>query len=131
MNIIINRMYAGGYLNLGENMLGHEAINLVETDEDKDGNKHRFVWLNAYGKCDANNLKENEDNVVLLVRNVDEPGVIQVIARAKVKHNTVLDGMNSSIRYLRESKQPRHLMYYGGKNVYDIFSYNQIGRAHV
>ena len=33
MKIIINRMYAGGYLNLSENMIGHEAINLVETDD--------------------------------------------------------------------------------------------------
>ena len=128
MNIIINRMYAGGYLNLSENMIGHEAINLVETDKDENGNKHRFIWLNAYGKCDNSKLKENDDNFVLLVRNVDEAGVIQVIARVKVKDNKVLDGMDSPNRYIRESKQPRQLMYYGRKNVYDIFSYNRAGR---
>jgi hypothetical protein len=120
-------MYAGGYLNLSENMIGHEAINLVETDKDENGNKHRFIWLNANGKCSKENIEGKGDSIILLVRNVDEPGVVQVIARAKVKNNKVLDGMDSQSRYLRESQQPRELMYYGGKNVYDIFASNRIG----
>lgn len=113
-------MYAGGYLNLSENMIGHEAINLVETDEGA-----RFIWLNANGKCNQT-FDSEEDNIVLLVRNVDEAGVVQVIARAKIK-GKVLDGMESSSRYIRESKQPRDRMYYGGKNVYDIFASNRVG----
>jgi hypothetical protein len=112
-------MYAGGYLNLSENMIGHEAINLVKTDEGA-----RFIWLNANGNCNQK-FERGDDNIVLLVRNVGEAGVVQVIARAKVIK--VLEGMDSSNRYLRESKQPRDLMYYGGKNVYDIFANNRVG----
>lgn len=41
--IILNRMYAGGYLESGEN-IGHEIINLYKAD-----NGCNYVYINAYG----------------------------------------------------------------------------------
>ena len=53
--IIINRMYAGKYLTIGEN-IGHEVINLIRSDN---GNNYLNIYLTvddiAYTAIDKNN----------------------------------------------------------------------------
>ena len=58
--IIINRMYAGSYL---ENNLGHEIINTFKTD-----NGENYIYINAYGTIAK---KYKDTKYVLLVRLVD------------------------------------------------------------
>lgn len=70
--IILNRMYAGSYL---EENIGHEVINLF-----KDDNGSNYIYINSSGAID----KKYNDSVkaVLLVRHV-ERGVLEVIAKAE------------------------------------------------
>ena len=72
--IILNRMYAGSYLDESEN-IGHEVINLF-----KDDNGSNYIYINPSGAID----KKYNDSVkaVLLVKHV-EMGVLEVIAKAK------------------------------------------------
>ena len=72
--IILNRMYAGSYLDESEN-IGHEVINLF-----KDDNGSNYIYINPSGVID----KKYNDSVkaVLLVKHV-EMGVLEVIAKAK------------------------------------------------
>ena len=70
--IILNRMYAGSYLDEGEN-IGHEVINLFK--DDKGSN---YIYINKDGKVNKNYDVE----AVLLVKHV-EKGVLEVIAKAE------------------------------------------------
>lgn len=54
--IIINRMYAGGYLLEGEN-IGHEIINLIKTDIGEN-----YIWLNSSGRFDFDTLLSSQEN---------------------------------------------------------------------
>lgn len=55
-NIIINRMYAGAYLN---NNIGHEIINTYKTD-----NNENYIYINPWGTINSD--KQNVSHVVLV-----------------------------------------------------------------
>ncbi len=70
--IILNRMYAGSYLD--EN-IGHEVINLFKAD---DGSN--YIYVNKDGRI---NEKYNDDvEAIILVKHV-EKGVLEVVAKAE------------------------------------------------
>ena len=98
--IILNRMYAGSYLDESEN-IGHEVINLF-----KDDNGSNYIYINPYGNIN----KESDDSVkaVLLVKYV-EKGVLEVVAKAenlqqvyyKKNHE---DEINNQNEYIKENQ---------------------------
>lgn len=71
--IILNKMYAGSYL---QNNIGHEVINLFKADNGKN-----YIYVNEDGIT-----SEKDNKAVLLVRYVEE-GVLEVIAKAEVMEN--------------------------------------------
>ena len=80
MKILVNRMYAGGFLN---NNLGHEVINLFKTDknkpDEKPGNKN-FIYVQPYGDFDKKH--DGSIDAVLLVRYTG-PHMMQIIGKAE------------------------------------------------
>lgn len=80
MKILVNRMYAGGFLN---NNLGHEVINLFKTDKNKQnehpGNRN-FIYVQPYGDFDKKH--DGSINAVLLVRYTG-PHMMQIIGKAE------------------------------------------------
>lgn len=56
--ILVNRMYAGKYLTIGEN-IGHEIINLIRAD-----NRQNYLWLNADGNCQITNFIDRNKNLI-------------------------------------------------------------------
>ena len=79
MKILVNRMYAGGFLN---NNIGHEVINLFKTDKNKPnehtGNRN-FIYVQPYGDFDKKH--DGSINAVLLVRYTG-PHMLQIIGKA-------------------------------------------------
>lgn len=109
--IILNRMYAGSYLDEGEN-IGHEVINLFK--DDKGSN---YIYINKDGKVNKNYDVE----AVLLVKHV-EKGVLEVIAKAETlklvydKKDDYKQAIIHQNEYIKE-KQIR----YGGVLLSDIY----------
>ena len=96
--IIINKMYAGKYLETGEN-IGHEIINLFQTDTNiKHPNNKHYIYLNSIGTIDMDYVNDaeiiytegkekdarqvNRRIDVLLVRPINSH-VFQILAKAE------------------------------------------------
>ena len=80
MKILVNRMYAGGFLN---NNLGHEVINLFKTDKNKPNEKpgnRNFIYVQPYGDFDKKH--DGSIDAVLLVRYTG-PHMMQIIGKAE------------------------------------------------
>ena len=111
--IILNRMYAGSYLDEGEN-IGHEVINLF-----KDDNGSNYIYINHNGKI---NKKSNDSvKAILLVKYV-EPGVLEVVAKAEnlqqiyYDENNYKEEINKQIEYIK-----KHQITYGNVLLSDIY----------
>lgn len=110
--IILNRMYAGGYLQL-QNTIGHEVINLFKSDNDKN-----YLYINHDGRI--NPIYNDSVEAVLLVKYV-EAGVMEVIAKAEhleqvlYKIGNVEEECNAQIAYIREND-----IRYGGVYPYEV-----------
>lgn len=80
MKILVNRMYAGGFLN---NNLGHEVINLFKTDRNKQdeplGNRN-FIYVQPYGDFDK---KHNSSISAILLVRYTGPHMMQIIGKAE------------------------------------------------
>lgn len=77
--ILINQMYAGEYLAMGNN-IGHEAINLLKADDD-----NRYLYVTPNGKVQGHSVES-----ILFVRKVRRGKTVEVIAAA-----TGLSGVSS------------------------------------
>lgn len=73
--IILNKMYAGDYLSMGNN-IGHEAINLYRADNGK-----FYIYLNSMGKIDWKE-HDKKEKTVLLVRKFANR-TFEIIAKAE------------------------------------------------
>jgi len=111
--IILNRMYAGSYLDESEN-IGHEVINLF-----KDDNGSNYIYINPYGSI---NKKVNDSvKAILLVKHI-EKGVLEVIAKAEnlqqvyYKKNNREEEIRDQIAYVKENK-----VTYGNVLLSDIY----------
>ena len=99
--IILNRMYAGSYLDEGEN-IGHEVINLF-----KDDNGSNYIYINPYG--DINKKSDDSVEAILLVKHV-EKGVLEVVAKAEnlqqvyYKKNDSEKEINNQNEYIKENQ---------------------------
>ena len=76
MKILINRMYAGGFLN---NNLGHEVINLFRTDATGTKGSRNFIYVQPYGDFDKKH--DQSIDAILLVRHTG-PHTMQIIGKA-------------------------------------------------
>ena len=110
--IILNRMYAGSYLD-GSGNIGHEVINLF-----KDDNGSNYIYINPYG--DINQKYNDCVDAVLLVKHV-EKGVLEVVAKAEAlqqvcyKKNSV-EMINDQDDYIKE-----HQITYGDVLLSEIY----------
>ena len=112
--IIINKMYVGGYLSEGDN-IGHEIINLYKADDGKN-----YIYLNSQGSIDLSH-KEYEITV-LLVRKFAQK-TYKVLAKAE--GITILDFADSKLpRKERYKGQVELGLTYGGVSLVDLFEEN-------
>lgn len=114
--IILNRMYAGSYLD--EN-IGHEVINLF-----RDDNGDNYIYINQSGKIGRAYYDHVE--AVLLVRYV-EKGVMEVLAKAEGLEQVYYQANNSESGWSQEDGK-RQIAYikdkdirYGGAFLHDIY----------
>lgn len=116
--IILNRMYAGSYL---DKNIGHEVINLF-----KDDNGSNYIYLNPRG--DVNKKSNDSVEAILLVKHV-EIGVLEVIAKAEnlqqiyYKKNDPEEAIINQNKYIKDNK-----ITYGNVLLSDIYEngYNEI-----
>lgn len=69
--ILVNQMYAGEYLAMG-NIIGHEAINLLKADDGK-----RYLYVTPNGKVQGHCVES-----ILFVRKVRRGKTVEVVAAA-------------------------------------------------
>lgn len=72
--ILINKLFAGSYLNEGEN-IGHEVINLFRADDDKN-----YLYITPSGTVDS---LAHPVSSVIFVRNVEGKTTVEVVAKAE------------------------------------------------
>lgn len=107
--ILINQLFAGKYLDEGEN-IGHEVINLFKDD---DGNHNLFITPS--GRVNGHDLE-----YILFVRNVSARKTVEVVGLAKGINRITPEEMNN-VRYAGVSLDQifSNNIYHGGT---DIFS---------
>ena len=79
--ILINRMYAGSYLE-NEHNIGHEVINLIRADGDVDenGDGRNYIYVQPYGTMQTNH--NDKIDTIILTRNTEISGTLEVLAQA-------------------------------------------------
>ena len=125
--IIINRMYAGKYLTIGEN-IGHEIINLIRSD-----NGNNYLWLNADGNCDVSKFVDKNgdliyDDVVMLMVRMYGHRQWKVLGKAEIDTSVLSEYMvphyNQKNHKLQLEKIEKEKIYYGGQPINEIFDAN-------
>ena len=110
--IIINRMYAGKYLTIGEN-IGHEVINLIRSD-----NGNNYLWLNADGNCDVTKFVDKKgkcryDEIVMLMVRMYGHRQWKLLAKAQIDTSVLAEYMvpkyteeyhNAQVKKINEEK---------------------------
>ena len=108
---IINKMYAGDYLNIGQN-IGHEVINLLCAD---DGNN--YIYINPSGTIDGKYDKENIEAAFLTKQH--SKGCQEILGIAEVE-DQLLKQSEGDI----EEQASKLKMEYGGHPLKSIFKNN-------
>ncbi len=125
--IIINRMYAGGYLTIGEN-IGHEIINLVRSD-----NGNNYLWLNAGGNCQKSKFIDKNgnmlyDEIVMLMVRMYGHKKWKVLGKAVIDTDSLEEYMVPKFgeKYHKEQieKIKKEKICYGGLPINKIFDNN-------
>lgn len=117
--IVINRMYAGSYL---QTHLGHEVINLIQAD-----NGCFYLYLNPYGNLTN---RSTQGGIMLLTKLVNRycHEVIGIAPCLQIA-NGVVGVKNFSAKLSCEQKnyiknQPQGDIRYGGVSIIDLFDNN-------
>lgn len=125
--IIVNRMYAGKYLTIGEN-IGHEIINLIRSD-----NGNNYLWLNADGNCDVSKFVDKNgnllyDEVLMLMVRMYGHRQWKVLGKAEIDTSVLREYMvphyNNKNHNLQINKIEKEKIYYGGQPINKIFDAN-------
>ena len=125
--IIINRMYAGKYLTVGEN-IGHEIINLIRCD-----NGDNYLWLNADGNCDIAKFVDKKgdclyDEIVMLMVRMHGKRQWKVLAKAEIDTSSLQEYMVPKFSKVCHDTQVKKIeeehLYYGGQPLHQIFENN-------
>ena len=112
--IIINKMYVGGYLSEGDN-IGHEIINLYKADDGKN-----YIYLNSQGTIE---LSHGENSITVLLVRKFASKIYKVLAKAE--GITILDFADSKLpRKERYKGQVALGLTYGGVSLVDLFNGN-------
>ena len=112
--IIINKMYVGGYLSEGDN-IGHEIINLYKADNGKN-----YIYLNSQGTIE---LSRGENSITVLLVRKFASKIYKVLAKAE--GITILDFADSKLpRKERYKGQVALGLTYGGVSLVDLFNEN-------
>lgn len=112
--IIINKMYVGGYLLEGDN-IGHEIINLYKADDGKN-----YIYLNSQGTID---LSHGKNRITVLMVRKFATKINKVLAKADGV--TILDFADSRLpRKERYKGQVALGLTYGGISLVDLFNEN-------
>lgn len=112
--IIINKMYVGGYLLEGDN-IGHEIINLYKADDGKN-----YIYLNSQGTID---LSHGKNRITVLMVRKFATKTNKVLAKADGV--TILDFADSRLpRKERYKGQVALGLTYGGISLVDLFNEN-------
>ena len=112
--IIINKMYVGGYLSEGDN-IGHEIINLYKADNGKN-----YIYLNSQGTIE---LSRGENSITVLLVRKFASKIYKVLAKAECI--TILDFADSKLpRKERYKGQVALGLTYGGVSLVDLFNEN-------
>ncbi|HEM3665914.1 TPA: PD-(D/E)XK nuclease family protein [Streptococcus suis] len=112
--IIINKMYVGGYLSEGDN-IGHEIINLYKADDGKN-----YIYLNSQGTIE---LSRGENSIIVLLVRKFASKIYKVLAKAE--GITILDFADSKLpRKERYKGQVALGLTYGGVSLVDLFNEN-------
>lgn len=72
--ILVNKLFAGSYLNEGEN-IGHEVINLFRADDDQN-----YLYITPGGTVDTT---VHPISSIIFVRNVEGKTTVEVVAKAE------------------------------------------------
>ena len=112
--IIINKMYVGGYLLEGDN-IGHEIINLYNADDGKN-----YIYLNSQGTIE---LSHGSNRITVLMVRKFASKIYKILAKAE--GITILDFANSKLpRKERYKGQVALGLAYGGVSLVDLFNEN-------
>jgi hypothetical protein len=112
--IIINKMYVGGYLLEGDN-IGHEIINLYKADDGKN-----YIYLNSQGTIE---LSHGSNRITVLMVRKFASKIYKILAKAE--GITILDFANSKLpRKERYEGQVTLGLTYGGVSLVDLFNEN-------
>ena len=112
--IIINKMYVGGYLLEGDN-IGHEIINLYKADDGKN-----YIYLNSQGTIE---LSHGSNRITVLMVRKFASKIYKILAKAE--GITILDFANSKLpRKERYEGQDALGLAYGGVSLVDLFNEN-------
>lgn len=112
--IIINKMYVGGYLSEGDN-IGHEIINLYKADDGKN-----YIYLNSQGTIE---LSHGENRITVLLVRKFASKIYKILAKAE--GITILDLADSRLtRTERYEGQVSLGLKYGGVSLVDLFNGN-------
>ena len=125
--ILLNRMYAGSYLQQGNN-IGHEVINLI-----KDDKGDNYIYVNPLGTMHEEYYTDEQMiDTVLLVRSCGIPDTVEILAQAwgleilNEKEKIVTDH-NNDIDIIKET-QLEHKITYGTKSFEEIYKNNSIDK---
>ncbi|HFI0271140.1 TPA: PD-(D/E)XK nuclease family protein [Streptococcus suis] len=112
--IILNKMYVGGYLSEGTN-IGHEIINLYKADDGKN-----YIYLNSQGTIE---LSHGENSLTVLLVRKFASKIYKVLAKAE--GITILDFADNKLsRKKRYEGQVALGLTYGGVSLVDLFNEN-------
>ena len=112
--IILNKMYVGGYLSEGTN-IGHEIINLYKADDGKN-----YIYLNSQGTIE---LSHGENSLTILLVRKFASKIYKVLAKAE--GITILDFADNKLsRKERYEGQVALGLTYGGVSLVDLFNEN-------
>ena len=128
--ILVNRMYAGKYLTIGEN-IGHEIINLIRAD-----NGQNYLWLNADGNCQISKFVDSNgnliyDEIVMVMVMMYRYREWKVLAKAEIDTSVLSRYMVPNYNGKYHQRQcdiiEEEKIRYGGHPVNDIFNDNSFG----
>ena len=114
--IIINKMYVGGYLSEGDN-IGHEIINLYKADDGKN-----YIYLNSQGTIESSH---GESCITVLLVRKFASKTYKILAKAD--GITILDFADSKLPRIERYKGQVALgLTYGGVSLVDLFNENSL-----
>ena len=120
--IMLNKMYVGTYLSSKNNNIGHEVINLLQTDKGEN-------YISAMPSSTIANDKIGRIKTVLLVRSHTEK-LLEILAKAEIEKEIVNEKNEFDYSFQKEYIEGKHNedkhkeITYNGKYLHEIYAEN-------